>query len=262
MNAAAPAFLLLPALGVPARHYTALAEALARRFGGAAETLDWPVPQTLADRLGGRPAVGYRELLRQVGDRARALGATGAPVLLLGHSLGGQLGLLAAAQPGARIGAVVLVACGTPHWGAWPAASRGRMRLGITVIDTLSRLLPWYPGRWIGFGGDQPRRLMRDWSALARSGDFSGMTGLADAEAQLRAAAPPVLALSVEGDDYAPPSATDALLAKLPRAAIERAVFATPTLQSLPPARRHVAWLREPAPVVEHVVRWLAAAGG
>jgi predicted alpha/beta hydrolase len=262
MNAAPPAFLLLPALGVPARFYASLAEALAQRFGGVAETLDWPVPRTLADRLGGRPAVGYRELLQHVGERAHALTAAGAPVLLLGHSLGGHVGLLAAAQPGARIAGVVLVACGTPHWGAWPPASRGRMRLGITVIDTISRLLPWYPGRWIGFGGDQPRRLMRDWSALARSGDFSGMTGLADAEAQLRAAAPAVLALSVEGDDYAPPSATDALLAKLPRADIERAVFTTPTLKSLPPARRHVAWLREPAPVVEQLVRWRGAADG
>jgi predicted alpha/beta hydrolase len=260
MNTEPTAFLLLPALGVPARFYAALAAALAQRFGGVAETLDWPVPRTFAERLGGRPAVGYRELARQVGERAHALGAGGAPVLLLGHSLGGHLGLLAAAAPGARIAGVVLVACGTPHWGAWPAESRGRMRLGITAIDTLSRLLPWYPGRWIGFGGDQPRRLMRDWSSLARTGTFSGMAGLADAEAQLRAATPALLALTVEGDDYAPPSATEALLAKLPQARIERAGFTTATLQSLPPARRHLAWLREPAPVVEHVARWRAAA--
>lgn len=253
--------LVLPALGVPAKVYAPLLDALSALPGATATLVPGPAADgswraAIADRR-----QGYRAWLQAV--EAKVLQQRqvipGNRVLLLGHSIGGHLALLALARRAATIDGVVLVACGTPHWLAFPQAEQRRMRRGLRVIDAVLRVWPWYPGDWLGFGGRQPRQLMRDWLGLARSGRFDAMAGLAGVDAQLQQARGPVLAIGIEGDGLAPPEATRQLLALAPGLSVQHAQAGSERLQRESPARRHNLWPREPHAVLPLLQQWLGA---
>lgn len=251
--------IVLPALGVPAKVYAPLLEALGALPHTAATLLPGPAAEG-----GWREAVaarqqGYAAWLRTLEAQVaqRRLQAPGSRVLLLGHSIGGHLALLALARGSAAIDGLVLVASGTPHWRAFAQAEQRRMRRGLRLIAAVLRLWPWYSGDRLGFGGRQPCRLMLDWLSLARSGGFDAMAGLAGADAQLRQARGTVLAIGIEGDGLAPPEATRQLLALAPGLDVQHARASSERLQRESPARRHNLWPRDPQAVLPHLRQWL-----
>ncbi|HEU5297017.1 MAG TPA: alpha/beta fold hydrolase, partial [Burkholderiaceae bacterium] len=175
VSAQAPALLCLPAMGVPARYYQPLARALARATGGPAYVAELRGQGDSTERAERGADFGYREIVED--DLPRWLDQLSQHhphrrIVLAGHSLGGQLAVLACATLAERLSALVLMAAGTAHHRAWPSANRLRARLTVGAISAAARLLPWYPGRRLGFGGNQPKRLMRDWSFNAHSGRY------------------------------------------------------------------------------------------
>jgi len=252
---------VLPALGVPAHVYAPLLQAL--------ETL----PQTRATlvalpaTVGGWRAVwrarrqGYLSALQAVEAHVKQARQAdpGARVLLLGHSIGGHMALLALARGAVAIDGLILVAAGTPYWRAWPPGQQPRLRRSLWLVAAVLRLWPWYPGDWLGFGGRQPRQLMLDWLGLARSGSFDAMAGLAGIGALLQRARGTVLAIDIEGDGLAPTAATRELRALAPRLEVNHVAVSSERLQRESPARRHNLWPREPQAVLPHLRRWLQA---
>ena len=112
--------------------------------------------------------------------------------------------------------------------------------------------------RLVGFGGNQPRALIRDWLLTAKTGSYAGIVGGAALESKLREFRLPVLALRIDGDSYAAASAVEYLLRKCPRARVTRALASSERLAAKKPDRRHVAWAREPEAVLPHLRRWMA----
>ena len=170
-----PLILGLPAMGVPASFYVRFADALGAATGADVEFADLPGQGERPERTRDGADFGYREIVEEeLPDwvARRRAEHPGRPILLLGHSLGGQLALLASATLAARIDGLVLIAAGTAHWRVWPAGQRGRAWATVQVIRAVSALWPWYPGHLLGFGGDQPRRLMRDWGHNATTGRY------------------------------------------------------------------------------------------
>lgn len=263
LSAHAPVLLCLPAMGVPARYYQPLVQALARATGGPACVAELRGQGDSNERAERGADFGYREIVED--DLPRWLDQLvqhhpQRRIVLVGHSLGGQLAVLACATLAERVSALVLLAAGTAHHRAWPAPHRLRARITVSAITALARLLPWYPGRRLGFGGNQPRRLMRDWSFNAHSGRYrlEGSRHSTEAiERALRRVALPVLALNIADDPVAPAGARDELLAHLPRARV--------TLGDLPGDatgsawQRHFNWVREPDDCAAHVAAWLAS---
>jgi predicted alpha/beta hydrolase len=263
LNTPALHILVLPALGIPSGYYRPLAEALAPALQAEVDVLSMPGPGNWAQRLSAAVLFGYPELVDMVCDRVRQQRAVHPQQaqLLLGHSLGGHAALVAASRLGDALAGIALVASGTPWWGAWPAQQQGRLKKMITAVDLISRCLPWYPGSIFGFGGDQPRRLMRHWSVLARTGVLANIPGLGLDAARFADVRLPVLAANLAGDDYAPSSATDHLLSAFPGLLPELVLLDPAWQRSLPAARRHVAWVRQPAEVVELVGEWARSMG-
>src|SRR5690606_9727671 len=216
-----PLLVFLPAMGVPASFYAPFAERLrALRIECLLLELPGQGQSPLRARRG--DDYGYREVVEEsVPQAVRRLAAQhpGRPLLVGGHSLGGQLALLASHALADMLHGLVLVAAGTAHWRTWPAGRRLRAAWKVHWISAAARLLPWYPGQRLGFGGDQARRFMRDWSRNARTGVYApeGST-LTAAQLRVRLAqvALPVLAVSIANDPIAPPGATAALCALLP----------------------------------------------
>ena len=259
-HACTPVFVCLPAMGVAASFYAPFAEALARATGGVAALADLRGQGDGAGLARHGARFGYREIVAQdIPSLVAAIGAQfpGRPVYLVGHSLGGQLGSLAAVHVGAHLAGLILVASGTAHHRAWPKALRFRAALTVQAVRLVAAVLPWYPGRLLGFGGDQPRRLMADWSYNARTGRYRCAGSTIDYEEALHALALPVLSIELRGDPVAPTGATSELLAKLAACAISRRRIDGVLADA--PWRRHFSWARKPDIVVAEIGAWLHA---
>jgi predicted alpha/beta hydrolase len=262
----APVLLCLPAMGVPARFYQPMMQSLANATGGPVYTAELRGQGDSAERAERGADFGYREIVEE--DLPRwidhlAFHHAHRRIVLIGHSLGGQLAVLASAALARRLSALVLVAAGTAHHRAWPASHRLRAKLTVHAVSLAARLLPWYPGRCFGFGGNQPRRLMRDWSFNAFTGRYR-MEGSARDELALEHALHdvelPVLALHMADDPVAPPGARDELLAQLPNAFITRRDLAHRAAGSA--WQRHFNWARDPDAMAAQVASWLAPLHG
>lgn len=252
----APLILISPAMGVPARYYRPFATALrAAGLAVAVADLRGTGASTPPPSRGSR--YGYAELTTDVGALLAALKErrNGRRTLLLGHSLGGQAALLhLALHEGHDVDGLALVAVGLPWWRQYPPGSRGYGVLPFTqTIAVATRLLGVWPG-W-GFGGRQARGVIRDWAYTARTGRFPQMDGV-DTEAALRGLRTPVLALSVDNDQYTPHETLDHLCAKLTNAPITRERHpAGPTGNRID----HFTWAREStSPLAARVARFAA----
>ncbi|MEU5784419.1 alpha/beta hydrolase family protein [Micromonospora lupini] len=250
----APVVVIWPAMGVRARYYRPFAAAL-RSAGLAVVVADLrgtgastPVPSR-ADRYG------YVELASDVGAVLAALKSRldGRTRVLLGHSLGGQAALLHLARHGGdAVDALALIAVGVPYWRTYP----GRRGLGVLPytqgIAATAALLGVWPG-W-GFGGRQARGVIRDWAHTARTGRFPRLDGT-DTEAAVRVVRTPVLAISVDDDQYTPHETMDHLCAKLTAAPVTRERY---TVAEAGAPLDHFTWVRAGAPLAGRIARFAA----
>jgi predicted alpha/beta hydrolase len=244
-----PSVLVLPALGVPAGAYRRLAEALAAA-GTPTGVVEW--------RGGGASPVraargfdwGYLDLYDNEVLGSIAALRTREPdneVVIIGHSLGGHLGLMARAQGVAGLAGVVTVASGTPTLRFFSARLRWLLRIVLATHRVGGPLLGYFPGDRIGFGGRQPRTLMNEWALLARLGRFEikGRNLLApQTQAAMRL---PVRSFSLPRDTYAPRAATEHLLqlAGLGPEAVIRFEGPGPL--------GHFDWLKEPVALAQRM---------
>ena len=240
----APVLLVQPAMGMQARYYLPLAEAL-QAAGLTVALAELRGHELEGGRLPGRDYdFGYAELVE---DLAAAVDVVqehvpGAPVHLLGHSLGGQVALAYAASRPGRVAGLLVVGTCTVHWRSWTP-----LFLPVSQsFPVVARLLGYFPGRYVRFAGREARTMMRDWARFARTGR------LPVADAALPTLDLPVLAVSIEGDRLSPARAVDALMAKLPRAQVTREHLAVEGID-------HNRWARRPETVVPLFSSWLAA---
>ena len=275
-----PRFAVFPAMGVRARYYDPLGEALSaagcdaivaelrgqgtsshrasRRCDWGYETAirqDWPAVLAAFERRTGVPAP------RPPPDAVEGLGSepaeTVSPLYLLGHSLGGQVSsLYLAAHPGAAAG-LVLVASGTNWHRNWGFPRGLAMLARIQAGGLIARGLGFFPGRTLGFADLQARQEIVDWAATGRHGRFVPRGAGLDYEAALARLQTRVFAFTFEGDDYATAAAADHLLGKLRAARITRRHL---TSADAPAAcLHHFAWVRQPAPILAHILGAISA---
>jgi predicted alpha/beta hydrolase len=252
-DGAGPLAVILPAMGVPARYYKPFARELGAA-GFAVTAVDLRGNGSSTPRPARATRYGYADLADDVGAVCDALEPrrAGRPLLLVGHSLGGQVGLIHAATSGRDLAGIALVAVGIPYWRAYP----GRRRFGVLgmtqSIGAASAVLGVWPG-W-GFGGRQAGRVMTDWARTARTGRYG-----AAAEAGLARLTTPVLAVSVDGDTLVPAGVVDYLAGKLRAAPVERAHF---TAADLGAPVNHFTWTRASQPIVERICEFTATVAG
>jgi len=237
----APHAVLWPAMGVQAHYYRRFAVDLHAQ-GVAVTVVDLrgtgasTPPPSRASRYG------YAELVDDVGAVQRALGDR--PTVLIGHSLGGQAALLyAATSADPTVTHVVLVAVGLPYWRLYRGARRG-LRLFAPFTRATSAVLGRWPG-W-GFGGIQARRVISDWAYTAQHGRYRDPA----AEAALGSLKLPVLAVSVEDDQFTPAPTVDHLVGKLTTATVEREHF---TVEQAGARLDHFLWVRSAGPLAARI---------
>jgi predicted alpha/beta hydrolase len=246
--------LWLPALGVAARHYIPLAEALAAR-GVAVFLHEWRGHGSSSLRAGRRVDWGYRELLVHdiPASQARVDAAlpAGLPRVTGGHSLGGQLACLRLALAPGTADALWLVASGAPYWRAFPIPLRAGLPLAYRFLPWLARVNGSLPGRRIGFGGNEAAGVIGDWARTAISGRYAASGLSVDLEDGLARLVQPICAVLLAQDWLAPRGSLDFLLSRMPRARHQVACLDTAALGA--PAD-HYAWMRHPEAVASGLV--------
>jgi predicted alpha/beta hydrolase len=198
--------LISPATGVKRSLYRRFAEYLA---GRAFAVVSWDWRGTGDSRpvsLRGFPAT-MRDWAEQ--DLSGMIGWAGQrypglPVLVVGHSFGGQaLGLAAG---GERIVAAVTVAAQSGFWGHWPFPSRYMYAaLWHLLMPGLTRIVGWFPAARLGLGEDLPAGVALQWARWCRTRDY-----LDDWSGHQRFQAP-LYVLGFTDDPFAPPRAVHAL---------------------------------------------------
>ncbi|MGA4848453.1 alpha/beta fold hydrolase [Streptomyces sp. G5(2025)] len=279
----APAVLILPAMGTPARFYRRFARhlhdegltVLTADLRGQGEATPYATDcgahghgyrtrghgYRTRDHGYGTRDHGYRALVEEdlpaVLKAVRAELGPESPLHLLGHSLGGQLSLLyAALGAGPDVDGVALIASGSVWFRAYGPLRAPGLLLGELLIAATATALGRWPGARLGFGGNQPKGVMRDWAHQGLTGRYAAKGSALDYEAALAALDLPVLAVSVEHDTLAPASALDHLLGKVPRARLTRRHY---TAREAGARLDHFAWTKAGGPLAKQVAAWAVA---
>jgi predicted alpha/beta hydrolase len=192
---------------------------------------------------------GYSDLADDVGAVLAALQpfTVNKRVILLGHSLGGQACLMHLTRSQEGVDGLILIAVALPYWRLY-----GRQSLGVygftQGINAAAKVLGVWPG-W-GFGGRQARGVIADWAYTGRHGRFPVSVG---AEEKLGAISLPVLAISVDDDQYTPRGTMDFLVSKLESAKVRREHL---TQAAAGVSIDHFKWVRAGAPIAEMIRDW------
>lgn len=247
------ALLWVPALGVAARHYEPLALALADR-GIAVAVHEWRGIGSSDRRAGRRSDWGYRELLTDdlpTSLRALREAVPSVPLYVGGHSLGGQLATVLAATTPLPLAGLALVGSGSPYWRCF----KPWVGLALVAAPLLANLLGWLPGRRVGFGGNEARGVIGDWSRTGRTGRYAGRGIDMDLESTLRTQRAPVFALRLRDDWFGPEASLAFLLDKMPEAPRRSEVIAPEDLAGA--AADHFAWMKVPAEIARRLADWI-----
>lgn len=256
-DSSAPVLIFLSALGTPAKVYRHLAMEMVQH-GVQVCTPDWRGIDSSSVRASRTSDFGYRHLVEldipaliaAVRDRAPR-----APIWLGGHSLGGQMALIAAAGNPEPIAGVVLIASGSVHLPCYHGKLRWGVRLLTIVSSIIGPILGYFPGARIGFGGREAAGLMRDWSHVARTGEYRPVGSQLDYEHQLRALDRSVLAITFAADSWAPAQATQALLKKVTHSKPVHLHWDASETEGV--AVDHYSWIKRPNLVASSIAQFI-----
>lgn len=248
-----PVVVIVPGLGIPGGYYDVFAnEVAARGFDAAIGELRGQGdsrPRPSADSR-----YGYHELVSvdfpAIFEVVRERFPESTPYLL-GHSMGGQLGVLYAARIRGRLGGLILVASGTPYFRGFAGAKSPGLLVGSAAMSLTANVAGFWPGDRIGVGGfgRQSKVLISDWARLARTGRFDPEGADIDYEERIARLSLPLLSITIEGDDVAPGGSAKHLVAKLPKADV--------TTWKQPEPLGHNGWIRNPVSTVDRIEAWL-----
>ena len=249
----------LPAMGVPAKHYLPLAEALAANGVGVA-LHEWRGIGSSDRRAGRGSDWGYRQLLEAdlpAGVREAKARWPQATFWIGGHSLGGQLACLYASLHPQDMAGLALVASGAPYWRKFALALPIWAAYALAV--PLSTWLGYLPGRRIGFGGNEAPGVIADWSRSGRTGRYAACGMAEDFERRLAALQLPVLALRLRDDWLGPAASLAWLLGKMPLASTREGIVTPDQLAGQP--ADHFSWMKVPGGVAAQLAAWMDAMG-
>ena len=246
--------LWLPAMGIGAKHYVPFAEALARR-GIAVFVHEWRGGGSSSVRADRQTDWGYRELLTLDLPASEALVAAHAPDvprILGGHSLGGQLACCRLALSPESAQRLWLVGSGAPYWRAFPMKTAWWLPFVYRFLAWLADVHGALPGRRIGFGGQEARGVIRDWSLTGLSGRYAARGVDVDLESAMAALTLDAHAVVLARDWLGPESSLRFLLSKLRRATTRIDVLDAAALGA---RADHYAWMKQPDAVVDALLR-------
>jgi predicted alpha/beta hydrolase len=212
--------LALPGIGVPQRVFRHLGRWLSER-GVRVTTVDYR-GMGVSPRDG--RALATASLTNWASDAVNALRfteelANGGPVVLLGHSFGGQV--LGFSDEFRRVRAAILVGSQFGQARHWDGRARVRVAaFWYLLLPVAAALYPTVPG-WLGLHETLPSGVAREWARWGRTRDWL-LPHVPGAAARFAAFDRPLRAYAMVDDPIAPPRAVTALLERFRATPVER----------------------------------------
>ncbi len=254
-NPEAPVALCLPAMGVRAEYYEVFALKL-KRQGFHVVTSDLRGCGHSSLRASRQVNYGYLEILNiefsEIIQQLR-LHFNCEKVLLVGHSLGGQLSLLYACHDDSIHG-VVMVASGSNWYANLPFPKNWIRRVLYRIALISTNVLGYFPGDFFRFAGKESKGLIKDWVYESRKGKYKVAGSEFDYEGCLSLVKFPVLFISLVGDNYVTRKCSEYLASKLTLAKTQF-VFLDPQDYGLDEAS-HFRWTGRPKKVASYIHNW------
>ncbi|MET4164050.1 MULTISPECIES: alpha/beta fold hydrolase [Gordonia] len=237
--------LVAPAMGVPARVYRRLTEALTRT-GFDARIVPRRGIEEGSDPPSRRSDWSYADEAADLADAVAAARAddTETRVLVLGHSLGAQLAAMVARREEDAPDGIVAIGASVPHCRHYGVRGVPLAALAASVAP-----IAGITGRWPrrGFGGPTPRTLMREWARMV-------LTGRAPFPLDSRIAVP-VLSIRLHDDEVVTDRAASAFDAAFAAEAITHWRYDDAHCPA-GGTTTHIGWARTPDPVAQRIADW------
>ncbi len=215
-NQADTTIVCLPAMGVRVSYYEEF-NTVWQEKGFNVVCIDWRGNGQSSVRPSRKNDWGYEQLIQDLKEFLNKVNDwfPNTKKILVGHSLGGQLGSLLNARFSDSFDRMILIACCLVHYSGWKeVGGTSKIKLVGNLFYPISRLIGHFPGPTIGFGGKESQTVMKDWCHNALTGKYELTGSDFDYEAALKKMNTPLLAINIEGDDFAPVLATRKLYEK------------------------------------------------
>ena len=208
--------VMLPAMGVRISYYEPFFEAW-QAAGYNVASVDWRGSGNSSERPSHSNNWGFETLVQDLREFRESVEEwfPDTKKILVGHSLGGQLGCLLTARFSSAFDQIIIIACCLVDYSGWEEVGGAwKLRLIGNIFYPISKLLGHFPGTTLGFGGKEAQLVMKDWCHNALSGKYELTDSDFDYEAALKKLNKPFLAINIEDDFFAPVLATKKLYQK------------------------------------------------
>ena len=127
--------------------------------------------------------------------------APGAPLVWIGHSLGGQIVPMVPNRE--RIAKIVTVATGSGYWREYSPKMRPfGWWLWFVAVPLATRLFGYFPGRRLRKVGDLPKGVVEQWRRWCMHKDYAAGAEGEAMRARYAAVTTPIVSLSFADDEY------------------------------------------------------------
>lgn len=248
--------ILMPAMGVSSKYYRHFAEYLAEKLNILCVNTDLRGLGNSTVRASPKSDFGYQTLVEDYSFIIRFLQEKfpNSPIFLLGHSLGGHIAHLLSVHKELNIKGLILIACGSNYYKNWSGFNQFTFGVFMQIARIFARILGYFPGKKLGFGGTEAKTLIQDWAYMGLYGQFKISNSSIDYEKALKTSDLPILAIGIAEDNYSPPKAVAYWRTKF-RQDID---FQHITLPCKNPPINHFTWTKQPQLFEELIKKFIS----
>ncbi len=176
--------------------------------------------------------------------------------IVLGHSLGGQLAACFLSRYDFGVKTLILLAACSVHPSGWEGMGRLKIHFVIRFFGFIARVLGYFPGDKIGFGGRAAKQHLLDWCRQGKTGKYQLAKANFDYETALGRLKISTLAIPIANDQLAPAKAMKNLYQKFHPAAEVQVREFTPAQAGFDKPN-HFNWARKPKGMGDLILTWL-----
>lgn len=249
--------ICLPAMGVRASFYKSFATELNIK-GYNVLTVDWRGQGRSSIRASRKVNFGYRELIsdiKRVVEHSNSL-FPDSKIVLIGHSLGGQIGSLFTSRFPDKIEGLILITSCSVYYKGWDKKTSFKLFIAGKLFYPISKLFGYFPGNIIGFGGKEAEYIMKDWCNNTITGNYQLVNSSFDYDISLKGLTKNVLSISIENDSLASKNAVENLYKKFDPKSNVQHLHITEKQSKLKPLN-HFSWAKKPEYFTELVDKWI-----
>jgi len=249
--------ICLPAMGVTASYYKNIAKILCNE-GFNVITADQRGNGKSSIRASKKINFGYNEiitidipeLIKKVKEQHPEK-----EIYILGHSLGGQLAVLAMSINERLANGIILIASCSGFYKGWNFPSNIINYSASRLIYLITKSVGYFPGDKLGFAGREGKNIIFDWAQQIKTGNYVLCNSQLDYETMIEKISVPILAISFENDSLAPRRSVENFYKKMKNCSVEHKHCTSENVNIKNVG--HFNWIKKPDAIVEMIKEWI-----